>query len=62
MAQNHLISGVIAANLLKVGVFLGESISSVFGKGAVHDDGPVGVIDFQRILHADVPLSIVAIV
>ena len=59
VALNNLIIGVIAADLLQVGVFLAHCVDGEFGEGAVHDDGVIGVIDGERVFHNDSPFLLV---
>ena len=47
--NTHFMDGLV--NSLKVGILFAPGVNSVLGKGPVHDDGAIGVVDCQRIGH-----------
>ena len=45
---------VVAANLLKMGIFSAHRIRGLLGKGGIHHDDVLRVVNLQDILHKSI--------
>lgn len=50
-AALHPIFRIVQTHLLKVGVFGAHGVLGILGKGTVHYDGAVNMVDLKDVLH-----------
>ena len=52
---HNRIQGIVLPHLLEMSIFWAHGIGGELGKGLVHDDGTIVVVETKRVLHCYVP-------